>query len=361
MTPAGLRSLFRHHRLRSRVPQANPHRFRHTFGADMVRAGISLPALQHLMGHSQIHTTMLYVQLAPQDVWREYARAVANRARLILSADPMSPPRANPRTDLRSAHPDPFPDSAAWHRVKLRICGAPLPRVSSRHAFPRSAVSRNSVAIPICWAGSVGFANSDPPIGNHTRDSTCSVFAVCSTIWPSTAIPSSPASFSARTFPAAGISAQSLCLRKTINDCKRNCAVPTTCYSNALLLTRVTGIRIGECIHLPLDCLRHVGPEQWALHVPLGKLHTERLVPLDAEGLRLLCTHSGIACSGLPGPSGEIRRLPVASRRRSVRPVSNAARRAGRFRQASGLCRHEPDLASPLAPHLGLGHAPLRD
>jgi len=83
MTTAGLRSLFRHHRLRSEVPVANPHRFRHTFGADMVRAGISLPALQHLMGHSQIHTTMLYVQLAPQDVWREYARAVANRAHLI--------------------------------------------------------------------------------------------------------------------------------------------------------------------------------------------------------------------------------------------------------------------------------------
>jgi site-specific recombinase XerD len=59
-------------------------------------------------------------------------------------------------------------------------------------------------------------------------------------------------------------------------------------HSNALLLTRVTGIRIGECIHLPLDCVRHVGPEQWALHVPLGKLHTERLVPLDSEGLRLI-------------------------------------------------------------------------
>jgi site-specific recombinase XerD len=61
-----------------------------------------------------------------------------------------------------------------------------------------------------------------------------------------------------------------------------------TLYCNALLLTRVTGIRIGECIHLPLDCQRHIGPEQWALHVPLGKLHTERLVPLDSEGLRLL-------------------------------------------------------------------------
>ena len=82
MSFAGLRSLFRHHRRRSRVPKANPHRLRHTFGAGMVRNGISLPALQHLMGHSQIQTIMLYVQLAPQDVWREYARAVATRARL---------------------------------------------------------------------------------------------------------------------------------------------------------------------------------------------------------------------------------------------------------------------------------------
>jgi integrase len=51
--------------------------------------------------------------------------------------------------------------------------------------------------------------------------------------------------------------------------------------SNALLLIRHTGIRIGECVDLPLDCLRLIGPAQWALHVPLGKLRTERLVPID--------------------------------------------------------------------------------
>ena len=46
MTPAGLRSLFRHHRSMSSIPEANPHRFRHTFASDMIRAGVSLPALQ---------------------------------------------------------------------------------------------------------------------------------------------------------------------------------------------------------------------------------------------------------------------------------------------------------------------------
>jgi site-specific recombinase XerD len=81
LTPAGLRSLFRHHRAASGVTQANPHRFRHTFASDMIRAGISLPALQRLMGHAHIHTTMIYIHLSAQDVFAEYARAVARLER----------------------------------------------------------------------------------------------------------------------------------------------------------------------------------------------------------------------------------------------------------------------------------------
>jgi site-specific recombinase XerD len=59
-------------------------------------------------------------------------------------------------------------------------------------------------------------------------------------------------------------------------------------YANALLLIRATGIRLRECIRLPLDCLRQLATEQWALHVPLGKLHTERLVPADIEVRRIV-------------------------------------------------------------------------
>jgi len=75
--PAGLRTIFRYHRSTSGVAKANPHRFRHTFGADMVRAGISLPALMRLMGHTNIRITMLYAELSPQDVWDEFRRAMA--------------------------------------------------------------------------------------------------------------------------------------------------------------------------------------------------------------------------------------------------------------------------------------------
>jgi len=51
---------------------------------------------------------------------------------------------------------------------------------------------------------------------------------------------------------------------------------------NVFLLLRHTGMRIGECVDLSTDCLRSTGPDQWAIHVPLGKLKTERMVPVDA-------------------------------------------------------------------------------
>src|SRR5207248_9086933 len=51
---------------------------------------------------------------------------------------------------------------------------------------------------------------------------------------------------------------------------------------NAFLLIRHTGMRIGECADLSFDCLRSTRPGQWAVHVPLGKLKTERMVPVDS-------------------------------------------------------------------------------
>ena len=81
MTSAGLRSLFRHHRQTSGVKIANPHRFRHTFATDMVRAGVSLPALMQLMGHANIQTTLVYVQVTPLEVYQQYARAITQRIR----------------------------------------------------------------------------------------------------------------------------------------------------------------------------------------------------------------------------------------------------------------------------------------
>src|SRR2546430_4379709 len=85
MTLAGLRSLFRHHRQTTSIKLANPHRFRTTFASDMIRAGMSLPALMQLMGHSDIQTTLLYVQVTPQDVYRseEHTSELQSQSNLV--------------------------------------------------------------------------------------------------------------------------------------------------------------------------------------------------------------------------------------------------------------------------------------
>jgi integrase len=58
--------------------------------------------------------------------------------------------------------------------------------------------------------------------------------------------------------------------------------------SNLLLLQRHTGMRLGECFDLSLDCLRSIAPGQSGILVPLGKLKTERIVPIDSFVCQLL-------------------------------------------------------------------------
>ena len=200
----------------------------------------------------------------------------------------MSQSTTDSRTDFRSARPNSCSDSAALHGESTIDM---WPATSSAIFVPRSlrsADSPNSAAILICWAGFAGFANCIRRLATIPASSVCSAFAGCSTIWPPKAIPSSPVSSSAKISRSVPEYLPRPLSPEDDRRLQEELRRTDNLYSNALLLTRVTGIRIGECIHLPLDCLRHIGPEQWALHVPLGKLHTERLVPLDAEGLRLL-------------------------------------------------------------------------
>lgn len=75
MTREGLRRLFRYRRKISGVNRANPHRFRHGFGSEMVRGGISVEALKKLMGHTDIRQTMDYVNLDMSYVRDEFEKA----------------------------------------------------------------------------------------------------------------------------------------------------------------------------------------------------------------------------------------------------------------------------------------------
>ena len=58
----------------------------------------------------------------------------------------------------------------------------------------------------------------------------------------------------------------------------------------AIIVLRATGMRIGELLDLELDCLVQFGAHGTWLKVPVGKLGTERMVPLDPEPLDALDT-----------------------------------------------------------------------
>ena len=63
---------------------------------------------------------------------------------------------------------------------------------------------------------------------------------------------------------------------------------PNRLRADALLLMRATGMRIGELTMLELDCVHEVpGSGAW-LKVPLGKLLTERMVPIDEETVEII-------------------------------------------------------------------------
>lgn len=141
-------------------------------------------------------------------------------------------------------------------------------------------------------------------------------------------------------------------------------------FSNALLLLRGTGMRIGELLDLPTDSLRHLGDRDWALHVPLGKLHTDRWVPVDDDLRRIyarlvaLRQHSAAAADStllLPLPAS-----PGARYIAVLRAVRKAARKAGcsvrvkphQLRHTYATAMLRAGVSLPALMHL-LGHKTL--
>lgn len=79
--------------------------------------------------------------------------------------------------------------------------------------------------------------------------------------------------------------------------------------ADALLLARAVGLRIGELLDLELDCVHEIpGHGAW-LKVPLGKLDTERMVPLDDETITLIDRICATRSIGKPLPHPRTGRL----------------------------------------------------
>jgi len=71
--------------------------------------------------------------------------------------------------------------------------------------------------------------DQDPPLSNSTREEHLLCLRRLLMIWPSKVIPFRPVSLSVKIFLFVPSISLGLCLRKMINDFKRNCAAPTTC------------------------------------------------------------------------------------------------------------------------------------
>ena len=76
----------------------------------------------------------------------------------------------------------------------------------------------------------------------------------------------------------------------------------------ALRLQRACGLRIGELLDLELDCVHEIDGNGAWLKVPLGKMQTERMVPLDTETLDLIDRITQIRSHGRPMPHPRYRR-----------------------------------------------------
>ncbi|MGG5176035.1 tyrosine-type recombinase/integrase [Pseudarthrobacter sp. J1763] len=111
--------------------------------------------------------------------------------------------------------------------------------------------------------------------------------------------------------------------------------------ADALLLQRACGLRIGELLDLELDCVHQLSGNGAWLKVPLGKMKTERMVPLDDDSLALL---DRITATRSPGQAIT---HPVTGK-----PVQFLFTRYGKRLQVNGL-RSELDRAAASA---GLGH-----
>lgn len=76
----------------------------------------------------------------------------------------------------------------------------------------------------------------------------------------------------------------------------------------ALRLQRSCGLRIGELLDLELDCVHELPEHGIWLKIPLGKLETERMIPIDSDILDLIDHIIDIRSHGRPLPHPRYRR-----------------------------------------------------
>jgi integrase/recombinase XerC len=71
LQPSGIYYLVGRYAYDARLEDVTPHTLRHTFGKNLVDAGVSLDRVAQLLGHESVDTTRIYTQPSEQDLQRE--------------------------------------------------------------------------------------------------------------------------------------------------------------------------------------------------------------------------------------------------------------------------------------------------
>ncbi len=114
---------------------------------------------------------------------------------------------------------------------------------------------------------------------------------------------------------------------------KKQLAADGDLVACSLLIMRFTGIRIGELMDMELDCILQLPDGNCGLRVPIGKLHNERCIPVDARILALVDKIRTLRGEAPPLPHPETGKLSrfllqwPPTYRKGRRPSANSIRR----------------------------------
>jgi site-specific recombinase XerD len=106
-----------------------PHQMRHSYATEMLRAGVSFPAVMKLLGHTSPEMTMLYIEVVLNDLQREFQQACLKPRHLL-------PQPKTPSTHVRAGFSGVIDSLQASHHA-LEMFRRTLPLGTARTSLDR--------------------------------------------------------------------------------------------------------------------------------------------------------------------------------------------------------------------------------
>lgn len=77
LTKAGIEAIIRKLGANANIPHVHPHQFRHSLATDLIKKNVPLQIVKQILGHEDISTTMIYVDIQDADVVNTHKKYIA--------------------------------------------------------------------------------------------------------------------------------------------------------------------------------------------------------------------------------------------------------------------------------------------